>query len=759
MYFLIDFLRETLIVLFETAPFLIFGFFLAGLVKVLIPMDWLSRHLGRRNFRSVFMSALIGVPLPLCSCSVLPVATTLRRSGASKGATVSFLIATPESGIDSISITYALLDPIMTVARPATAFVTAMVGGLSVNVLEGPDGETTPAAGGPSPASNGPAPLHAPDSDTSDMAPARDAAGDDGCGSDCDCACSDEPTLSLKPRRTLAGTLRESAQYGFGPLLDDIGPYLLIGFLLTGLISSILPDGALENPALRGLPAMLMMLAIGIPLYVCATASTPIVAALIAKGLNPGAGLVFMLAGPATNAASLTVLWKMLGRRTLIIYLATIAVVSIAAGLILDEIYAASGIDPRAVLGAGSRIIPRWIEVVTAVAIVVLLIRSLMRTRQLAKWREQLRRIGRPLGIDLGGRLAMTVAIIVIVILYLLSGCSIVHPGEMGWTLSFGRITRTVDQPGLVVHAPYPFEIFVKERPQAVRSIDRGYRQGQPFPVSADRQQLSDAERSILDEAEVVTGDEALLSVRYSIQYAIADAYAYRFGIADPQTLLTACGDYAIRRVMCESNTDAELVGARARTEEAIAVRMQAELDALAAGIRVLRVDLIDVHAPPEVHFAFRDVASALEDYERFIRQAESYQTRTVAAARGQSFRDVANAEGTKARQTATAQGDAQAFRTIETATRSTRELTRLRLYLDAATTVLPAARLIIPLTDMPLDLWLRQEGATRTWPEPIGSGSAAPSTPAPAGNAAPAAPPSSETWREKLERLQEKTR
>lgn len=748
MTFLIDFLRESLAVLIDTGPYLLLGFFLAGLIRALVPVSWLSTHLGRRGIGSVLKAALIGAPLPLCSCSTLPTAAALRGAGASKGATAAFLVSTPEVGVDSISITYALMDPVMTVARPVTALATAVVAGLGVDALERSDG----AKGAP---------------EKSAGAAARtEEAAVPAAPSDCasGCACGEDPppraaTPAQRPRGWV-GIVRESARYGYGELLDDIGPYLSVGILLTGLIAALLPAGALTDPRLQGWPSMLAMLAIGIPLYVCATSSTPIAAALVLKGLNPGAALVFLLAGPATNAASLTVLWRMLGRRALIAYLVAIAVVSLAAGAILNEVYAALGIDAQAIAGAGGRAIPRWIELPAAVLLLALLVRSFARTGRHRVWRERLRGASRALGFDPAGRAARWALAVVALVLYLLSGCSTIGPGEVGWVVEFGRITRSITTPGLVVHAPYPFAELVKESPDRVRSVDRGYRPNESFLRPARPTRATPEDRHMTAEAEVATGEETLLALRYSVQYRAADPYTHRFLLEDPALLVTACADFAVRRVIAEQHTDSVLVVHRARLEREVAGHLQAQLDSLAAGVAILRVDFVDVHAPAEVHPAFRDVASAMEDLERFVRQAESYRNRTVAEARADSFRALAEAEGARLESVERARGEGGAFRALADATRRQRPITQLRLYLDAVSAVLAPARLILPLTDLPLDLWLSQSGS-RAWPEPIGQGaSPAPAAPQAAPAAAPATGASaSETWRQKLERLQGRTR
>ncbi|MBD3237751.1 MAG: SO_0444 family Cu/Zn efflux transporter [Candidatus Eisenbacteria bacterium] len=757
MYFLIDVLRETISVFVRIAPYLLFGFFVAGALKVLIPTRWLSEALGKRDFRSVLLASLAGVPLPLCSCSVLPTAVALRENGASRGATVSFLVSTPETGVDSISVTYALMDPVMTVSRPLAAFASAMAAGAAVNLTERDVRKPPPER----PPEELAAEARAVESQARPSA--EDCAPEEGASCEC------EPAAAIRGPEE-GGVLRRIVAYGYGEVLTGIAPWLLIGIFLTGLITAVIPDGALANPALRGLPSMLAMLVIGIPLYVCDISSTPIAAALILKGLSPGAALVFLLAGPATNVASVTILWKLLGRRTVLVYLASIAVMSLVAGGLINAIYAASGIDASAVAGQAGAIFPEWLEWPAAVVLLALLVRSARQIGMLSNWRRSLGRFGSRFGIDLGGRAALRTYAIIVLILYLLTGVGTIGPGEVGWVVSFGKVVRSIDRAGLVVHAPYPFAFLEREKPDLVRMIDRGYRISEEGAFTYERAVAGASDRELTKEAEVAVGDENLLAIRYSVQYQVADPYAYHYGISNPDDLVAGTAEYALRRVMCEQLTDSVLVNHRIELEAAVADRLQSELDGMGVGISVLRIDLVDVHAPPEVHFAFRDVASAMEDKHRFTHQAESYRARKVAAARGASYTNIQTAAGDSLRSVARSHGETYGFTALAEASRPHREITRLRMYLDAAGELLPKSRLILPLVDLPLDLWVQQRGAAERWPEPLqmGSGSGG-ATGSPAGSATGRQTPadvsstestlSEETWREKLQRLQESER
>jgi len=263
---------------------------------------------------------------------------SLRKQGASNGATTAFLISTPESGVDSISITYALLDPIMTIARPVVAFVTAAVAGITENLF-GSRNETTRIV---------------PDL----------SCPVDGC-------CDGQNCTSEEHRRhhTFREKLSAGMRFAIGDLWEDLAAWFLIGLVLAGLITVLIPPDIFGKYLGSGLPAMLLMLAIGIPLYICATASTPIAAALILKGVSPGAALVFLLAGPATNMASLTVLTGVLGKRATAIYLSSIAICAVLFGLIVDQVYASLGISAQAMVGQASEIVPEWAGLLGAIII------------------------------------------------------------------------------------------------------------------------------------------------------------------------------------------------------------------------------------------------------------------------------------------------------------------------------------------------------------------------------------------------------
>ncbi len=330
----------------EASVFVLFGLLVGGLLKMFLSPAYVASHLGKGAFSSVFKAALLGIPIPLCSCGVLPAAASLKKQGANNGATTAFLISTPESGVDSISITYALLDPIMTVARPIAAFLTAFVAGISENLMNPP--KTT----GP-------------------------IAADLSCPVDNCCDGKDCPPEKHSRHHTILEKLRTGLNYAINDLWGDLAGWFLLGILLAGFIAVLAPDDLMVAYLGGGFTSMLLMLAFGIPLYICATASTPIAAALILKGVSPGAALVFLLVGPATNVTSMSVLFSILGKRATVLYLTTIAVISLICGLMLDKLYIHLGISARAVVGEAGEVVPATIQLLGALILLFLSVRPL----------------------------------------------------------------------------------------------------------------------------------------------------------------------------------------------------------------------------------------------------------------------------------------------------------------------------------------------------------------------------------------------
>ncbi len=326
----LEYLKQVLVdfwsTLAEMSPYLLFGFFVAGLLSVLVSQRLVEKHLGGRGVWPLLKASLFGIPLPLCSCGVIPVSMSLHKHGASKGSTVSFLLSTPQTGMDSIFVTLSLLGPIFAIFRPLAALVTGIVGGSLVSVF----GESA--------------------AEQSRVPP----------------KCSDNHNGSGENNRRIAKGLK----YGFITLPRDIGKAMLVGLVIAAVISALVPDGFFAEKLGTGVFAMVVMMFLGVPVYVCATASVPVAAALILKGLTPGAALVFLMTGPATNAASFVTIWKTLGPKTAIIYLFSVAACALLSGILLDFMAGGTGFD--VVLKAGW-MLPSAIKYISAVVLLAVL--------------------------------------------------------------------------------------------------------------------------------------------------------------------------------------------------------------------------------------------------------------------------------------------------------------------------------------------------------------------------------------------------
>lgn len=285
-------LKEYILPLFELlnemSPYLLLGFLIAGILHEFVPQKLYRSSLSHNNLRSVILAALIGVPLPLCSCGVIPTAMSLRREGVSKGATTSFLISTPQTGADSILATASLLGVPFAVLRPLIAFVTAILGGCLVNRFDNDDNRGV------------------------------------------------YTFTNAQKSKSFVRKCLGALKYGFIDMLQDIGKWIVIGLIVAGLITVLVPDNFFTAFNDKPIVNMLIAMLFSIPMYLCATGSIPIAAALMLKGLSPGAALVLLMAGPATNTAAILVIKKVMGMRALLIYLSTIIVGALGFGLVID---------------------------------------------------------------------------------------------------------------------------------------------------------------------------------------------------------------------------------------------------------------------------------------------------------------------------------------------------------------------------------------------------------------------------------------
>jgi len=319
----------------EMSPYLLLGFLIAGILYVYFPKEKVSKYLGKNNFRSTLNAALIGVPLPLCSCGVIPTGISFYKNGASKGSSVSFLISTPQTGVDSILATYSLLGLPLAIIRPIIALITGVIGGLVTNTLDKDDSNSI----------------------------------------------STKTNKISDQSKPMGNRLLVMLQYAFVEFLQDISKWLIIGLLLAALMAVLIPDDFFTNYLSNDYLSMLIVLVASIPLYVCATGSVPIAAVLLMKGLSPGAAIVFLMAGPATNAATITVIGKVLGRNTLISYLASIIGGAVLFGILVNEFLPREWFTSYLVHihdGHGTHLLPYWMKVASSILLIILLINGFL---------------------------------------------------------------------------------------------------------------------------------------------------------------------------------------------------------------------------------------------------------------------------------------------------------------------------------------------------------------------------------------------
>lgn len=333
---------EILELINRMSPYILLGFFLAGVMHALVPADLYHRYLGRKSFRSVLNAAILGIPIPLCSCGVIPTAMSLKKEGASKGATVSFLIATPQTGVDSIIATYSLMGLPFALIRPLAALFTSLFGGQMVNIF---------------------------DKDKEENAV--------------------KPATPVATKSSFGAKVVEVFRYAYIEMMQDIGRWLIVGLVVAGLITVFVPQSFFALFSDSSLLSMLIVLVFAIPMYLCATGSIPIAVALMMKGLSPGTALVLLMAGPAVNAASMLVVGKVLGKKTLLIYILSIILGSVLFGLGIDyllprEWFTATVTEMAS--GSGSSV---FNMICTAVLLVLLSVAMFMRFRQNRKCTDE----------------------------------------------------------------------------------------------------------------------------------------------------------------------------------------------------------------------------------------------------------------------------------------------------------------------------------------------------------------------------------
>ena len=719
------------------SPMLLLGLFLAGLIHVFVSKEAILNWLKDDSLKSVSTSAAFGVPVPLCSCSVVPVVREMQKKGASRSACMSFLITAPETGIDSILVTNAFFGWIAAIVRPIISFITGVVAGIFCIGLIRDD-------------------KHDPNFAESEHDHDHDHAhGHHHNGEDCGHDHGHKPLMGggddcyigfkafgallgdgikgitfpklkmllwLKPTfyrnediidvgegvqvqksahepkvingMTFGKVCRHIFHYGFVEVADDILFALLVGLLIGGFLFLAIPADLASRDYVQWLAYPVMVL-FAVPLYICASASTPIAAALVAKGFSPGAALVFLMTGPATNTGTIAIILNQFGARFTSIYVGIVIVVTVLIGIVIDLLVISFGYSLAVNLQSSDSTpiaLLQWGSAIILLGLVIWRFRAgALKTgyqdmmQNLAHifslWEKGWNRITRgrgvrgifsystPIGITLGGLL---------VVLYLASGFTVIPPQSVGYGKLFGKVHWKDLQPGLHYLAPTPFA-----------KVDK-------WPIREVKSIMSDM------PAEYFAGDLNLLTIGVNIQYRVVDPYVYHYKVSNPEGVITNIVEESIRQFVSARGLEPLLNIHRQEFEEDIASHLDAEMmngDNLAlASVELIKANLLNIQPIDETMFAFREVSNAQEDKERLIATAQRFLVWLTPLAYGNSFFEIKQAEGVSYRNVAVAAAEADAIIEIAESIKTAPDVLKNMLWREKLETALTGkSKILVP--------------------------------------------------------------
>ena len=758
----LDFLWSSFLLL---GPMLLLGLFLAGLIHVFISRDAVLRWLRRDSLGSVASSAAVGVPMPLCSCSVVPVVAEMRRKGASRSACMSFLITAPETGADSILVTNAFFGPVAAVVRPVISFITGVTAGIFCIGMIRDDGSA-----GPDPARDEHREHdHGHDHHGHDHH-GHDHHGHDHHGHDHghktlipgDDDCYISPTtlkaffvawLSrmndgigqarsmnwVKPNfyreflsvpkaveapredggRDLSGlsfsvVCKHILRYGFVEVADDILFALLVGVILGGVLYLVIPDDLMAYEHARWLAYPVMVL-VGIPLYICASASTPIAAALVAKGFSPGAALIFLMTGPATNTGTIAIVASQFGARFASVYVGSVVAVTVALGIAVDLIMIAFGLSLAVNLDASDSpalAMLQWAGALSLFALMLWRFRAgalksgyedlLLNLRPLSgpmkQWWARMTR-GAPFRGILNPRSRAGATVwLSLVAVFLISGFMVVRPGEVGYGRLFGAVAWRDLPPGLHYLAPWPFVRVDKWPVREVKSVTTG------------------------QAGEYLTGDVNLMSVSLNVQYRVSDPFFYHYRVANPEQVISDNVRKELRRFVAGRTLDNLLNVERpllqAHIEDVFEKRLSGGDTAVLDAIELVKVNLLSVNPVDGAMNAFREVSSSQDDRERIIVNAQRLTVSLIPRAHGNATYEVQQAKGEATRRTVTSAAESDAIRLVARAVREAPDVLHNMLWREKLETSLAGRSKIIVPNEETLNkvaLWRSANGGRST--------------------------------------------
>ena len=741
---LLDFVWSSFMLL---APMLLLGLFLAGLIHVLISRAAILRWLSGDNLKSVAASAAIGVPVPLCSCSVVPVVAEMRKKGASRSSCMSFLITAPETGADSILVTHAFFGFVAAVVRPVVSFLTAVVAGIFCIGMIRDDSEAPKAH------------LHDADGhhDEHDHDHHHDHEHDDHLSlyaDQDDCYVSlaqlkalivawlaqtvrgtaaavggrqvaswvkpnfyrepapDKPAEDSAPRSdgradgpTLRDVIKHVFRYGFVEVADDILFALLVGVALGGVLFLAIPDDLMANEYARWISYPIMVV-VGIPLYICASASTPIAAALVAKGLSPGAALIFLMTGPATNSGTIAIIVSQFGARFGSIYVGVVIAVTTVLGILIDMIVIAAGLTLPVNLSGSQAPAIQLVQWAGALVLIALIVWRFRAGALRSGWEELLSNV-RPVARRIGEawvRLAKAPPLVrwvsnramvkwtaaaLAVLAFLSTGITVVGPSSVAYGRVFGKVVWRDVQPGLRYLGPWPFVRIDKWPVRQVRTLENET----PY--------------------EFMSGDLNLLGIRTGVQYLVSDAYTYHYLMDDPQGVILNNLRDELRTFVATRDLDRLLNAERAHLEEEVRELFQSaqEADPALSSVRLIKINLLEIQPVAETMNAFREISSSQDDRERIIVNAQRRLVSLIPKAHGNAAYEIEQASGEAFRNVAVAEAEAGAITTVSEAARQAPSVLYDMLWREKLEMALAAKRKIIVPNQRSLDrvaLWKR---------------------------------------------------
>ncbi len=703
------------------APMLLLGLFLSGLIHVFISRQAILRWCKDDSLKSVSTSAAIGVPVPLCSCSVVPVVAEMRRKGASRSSCMSFLITAPETGADSILVTNAFFGWIVAIVRPIISFITAVVAGIfCIGLIRDDRDEAKPS-------NHDHRHDHTHDhhhdhhhdhghqsllseSDDCYISPAQFKELSANWFKSVLLAISalrfvswvkpgfyqegapthqalpgQEDTPNTATGLTFTKVVKHIFRYGFVEIADDILFALLVGLALGGLLFLAIPTDLMSNEYAQWLAYPVMVL-FAVPLYICASASTPIAAALVAKGFSPGAALVFLMTGPATNTGTIAIIVSQFGAKFASIYVGIVIAVTVLFGIAIDMLLLATGLSISVNLEASDQPVIQLLQWGSALALAALIVWR-FRAGALKSGYDDLllnlkpvfRATKRAWSHMMCNR-KRTAALLATVVfaVYLGTGFTKVAPGYVGYGLLFGEVYKKDLPPGLHYLGPWPF-------------------------VQADKWSIKEVKTAKVSASyEFITGDLSLAALSMTMQYRVKDPYAYYYTIDGPREVIENIVRNNLRTFVSARSLDQLLNIHRENLEQHIKDLFVVEPDhdayTVVNSIDLVKVNLLGINPIEETINAFREVSSAQEDQERIIVNAQRFFAMLTPQAHGNAQYELESAKGGAYRKVTVSAAEADAISDVSVAVQSAPDVLRYMLWREKLETALATnPKIIMP--------------------------------------------------------------